>query len=49
MDKRQKIQNPQTNPHNFIEILFMQNSATSNKNGKHIDTSEDDKKFKYNS
>ena len=38
-----KIQNPQTNPHNSIEILFMQNSATPNKKGKHTNTSENSK------
>ena len=51
-DKRQKIQNPQINPHNSIEILFMQSCKIQphpKKNGKHTDTSEDDKKFKYNS
>ena len=26
-----KIQNPQTNPHNSIDILLMQNSATPNR------------------
>ena len=38
-----KIQNPQTNPHNSIEILFKQTSATPNKKRKHTDTSENSK------
>ena len=38
-----KIQNPQTNLHNSIDILLIQHLATPNKKGKHTDTSENSK------
>jgi len=43
-----KIQNPQTNLHNSIDILLIQHLATPNKKGKHT-THLNIKKFIYNS